>query len=81
MAMRWAILENNKKVKVKKNNNALQEFNVDKIIASCMNAGASFVLASKIASKIAETVDDGTTTSEIRKIVYTRLKKENPKTF
>ncbi len=79
MAMRWAILENNKKVKVKKNNNALQEFNVDKIIASCMNAGASFVLASKIASKIAETVDDGTTTSEIRKIVYTRLKKENPK--
>lgn len=61
-------------LKVKKADGVLENFSPDKIITSCMNVGASFVQASKIASEIAESAYDGMPTKEIRNLVYEKLK-------
>ncbi len=63
------------KICVRKNQNFLQPFSLEKIIASCINAGASLKTATKIASEVSKQSYDGMPTAEIKKIVYRSLRK------
>lgn len=63
---------------VRKSDNSLQAFKADKIIAACMNAGVSLELSTEIASEVKAVLYDSMPTSEVRSIVYEKLKKFNP---
>ncbi len=65
-------------MKVQKSNKQLVGFNRNKIIQTCMSAGAPLKLAAKIASEVKAEGYDGITTDEIRMRVYIKLKKINP---
>ncbi len=59
--------------------NSIETFDTKEIIRSCMNAGASQLLASKVATEITENIHDKITPQEIRSMIYDRLFKINPK--
>ena len=63
---------------VKRGDDSLVKFNPDQIVSSCMHAGASSFVASKVASFVAENVYDGISTKEIKAIVYSELRKTDP---
>ena len=65
-------------MKVCKSNKQLVKFDRNKIIQTCMSAGAPVKLASQIASELKGEGYDGITTDEIRMRVYIKLKKVNP---
>ncbi|RLE69659.1 MAG: ATP-binding protein [Thermoprotei archaeon] len=65
-------------VKVVKVDGSLEEFDKEKIVKSCMKAGAPENIAREIADKIAEKVVEGTTTREIRTMALDLLGKYNP---
>ena len=65
-------------VKVIKRDGTKEKFDKNKIIESCMKAGATREAAEEIASKVEKQVKEGTHTAEIRRIVLTELGKKNP---
>jgi ribonucleoside-triphosphate reductase (formate) len=65
-------------MKVCKSNKQLVKFDRNKIIQTCMSAGAQLKLATQIASEVRKEGYDGITTDEIRMRVYIKLKKVNP---
>ncbi|MFH1054516.1 MAG: anaerobic ribonucleoside-triphosphate reductase [Candidatus Altiarchaeota archaeon] len=65
-------------MKVCKSNKELVKFDRNKIIKTCMSAGAPIALATQIASEVRKEGYDGMTTDEIRMRVYIKLKKVNP---
>lgn len=65
-------------LRVRKNNDTHEFFDTDKLIKSCMDSGASLLLASKIASEIARNAYDGISTEEIRNNVYNHLLRISP---
>jgi ribonucleoside-triphosphate reductase len=67
------------KMNVTKSDNTTERFDAEKIITSCVNAGATFSIASDVASEVTRHVHDGTSTGEIRGMVYGNLKKTSPK--
>ncbi len=64
-------------MKVCKSNKELVSFDRNKIIQTCMAAGATLKLATQIASEVRKEGYDGMTTDEIRMRVYIKLKKVN----
>jgi ribonucleoside-triphosphate reductase (formate) len=65
-------------MKVCKSNKQLVKFDRNKIIQTCMAAGAPLKLATLIACEVRAEGYDGMTTDEIRMRVYIKLKKINP---
>jgi ribonucleoside-triphosphate reductase (formate) len=65
-------------MKVLKSNKQLVRFDRNKIVQTCMTAGAPLKLSSQIASEVWGEGYDGMTTDEIRMRVYIKLKKVNP---
>jgi anaerobic ribonucleoside-triphosphate reductase len=72
-------LHKNSGMRVVKSDNSTERFDVDKIISSCMNAGASSIIASEVASEVSEGVHDAIKTHEIREMIYLQLRKRNLK--
>jgi len=64
--------------KVVKADNRLEEFDKNKIIQSCINAGASEGVAREIADEVEKKFHEGMRTSEIRRIILKRLDEINP---
>ena len=64
--------------KVVKADNTLEEFDKNKIIQSCINAGASEGIAKEIADEVEKKYHEDMRTSEIRRIVLRRLSEANP---
>jgi ribonucleoside-triphosphate reductase (formate) len=62
-------------MKVEKSNKRMVRYDRNKVIATCMDAGAQLKLASRIASEVKDEGYDGITTNEIRMRVYIKLKK------
>ncbi len=73
--MEIAYLNEKANMKVRHSDNSMEEFDVEEIIHSLRNAGASSLVATKVATEIAEDLYDGISTSEIRLMVYKKLKK------
>lgn len=65
-------------VKIVKVDGRLEEFDKEKVVQSCIKAGASEEVARKIASEVAQKVKEGTRTTEIRRMVLRRLREANP---
>ena len=65
-------------MKVRKRSNILVKFDRNKIIQTCMNAGARLKLASKISTEVKKEINDGTSTDDIRAIVYEKLHEIDP---
>ncbi|MCX6695489.1 MAG: ATP cone domain-containing protein [Candidatus Altiarchaeota archaeon] len=65
-------------LKVRKVSGVLAKFDKDKIIKTCMNAGASHSISSKIAAEIRKEAYDAIPTEEIRSRVYSKLKLIDP---
>ncbi|PIU12904.1 MAG: ATPase [Hadesarchaea archaeon CG08_land_8_20_14_0_20_51_8] len=65
-------------IQVTKKSGVLEPFQREKLIKSCMNAGASLEVAEKIADKVAKHMQNNISTSEIRALVLTNLSNENP---
>ncbi len=65
-------------VKVVKVDGRQEAFDKNKIVKSCVNAGASKDVAEKIAGEIEAKVKDGMRTTEIRRMVLRRLRDFNP---
>jgi transcriptional regulator NrdR family protein len=61
-----------------KKNGALEPFQREKIITSCMNAGATQEVAERVADEVAKIVKDKITTVEIRAAVLSNLSEKNP---
>ncbi len=74
-----SFLNRKSRIMVVKSDNSVERFDVDKIISSCMNAGASSTIASEIASDVSDMAYDGINTDEIRSMIYVELKKTNLK--
>ncbi|MHA1709801.1 MAG: ATP cone domain-containing protein [Candidatus Baldrarchaeia archaeon] len=66
------------KIKVVKMDGRVEDFNKEKIIAACQNAGASPEVAKEIAEEVSKKVKDGISTREIRTMVLDMLEKRNP---
>lgn len=64
---------------VLKNNGIFEKFSHEKILKSCLMAGAPLWAAEKIASHAARTAYDGVTTKEIKIWVHDSLKQVKPK--
>lgn len=67
-----------KSKKVVKADGSLEEFDKEKIVKSCVAAGAPENVAKEIAEEVAAKVEDGTSTAEIRRMVLVRLKEKCP---
>jgi transcriptional repressor NrdR len=65
-------------VMVVKRSGKLEPFQKEKIVRSCMRAGAPPHVAEKIADDIAKTARGKIPTSEIRTVILSRFRKENP---
>lgn len=65
-------------MKVRKSTKKLVRFDRNKIIKTCMAAGAPLKLATRIATEVKGEGYEGMTTDEIRMRVYIKLKKINP---
>ncbi|HDH41562.1 MAG TPA: anaerobic ribonucleoside-triphosphate reductase [Candidatus Altiarchaeales archaeon] len=74
-----AFLHKGPGIRVLKSDGSTERFDADKIISSCMSAGASSTIASEIASEVSGRVYDKITTKEIRAMIYTQLRKRNLK--
>lgn len=61
-------------VKVKKRSGSMQDFDKAKLKASLKKAGTEEEHATKITESVAGKVQEGTTTTEIKRIVATELK-------
>lgn len=59
--------------------NLIDTFDTKEIIRSCISAGASPLIASRVATEITENIHDGITPQEIRSMIYNHLFKINPK--
>lgn len=68
-----------RKMNIKKRDSSLEAYNPDKVISSCMNAGASYRLALGIVEDLEKEVRDGMTTDNIRCVVTEKLREVNPK--
>ncbi len=64
-------------VKVVKVDGTLEEFDKEKIVQSCVKAGATEDVAREIADKVAKQVKEGTRTTEIRRTVLRMLRERN----
>ena len=62
---------------VTKSSGSTEPFNREKILRTCMRAGASKQTAEKISSEIEKKIYNGISTREILKLVLSLLKKEN----
>ena len=65
-------------IHVTKKSGALEPFQREKIVKSCVNAGATQEVAERVADEVAKNVRDKIPTSEIRAAVLSNLLKENP---
>ncbi|MFH1402906.1 MAG: anaerobic ribonucleoside-triphosphate reductase [Candidatus Altiarchaeota archaeon] len=65
-------------MKIRKRSNILVKFDRNKIVKTCMTAGAPLKIASKLASEVRRDIREGTTTDEIRSIVYDKLCQIDP---
>jgi transcriptional regulator NrdR family protein len=65
-------------IQVTKKNGILELFQREKVIKSCMNAGATQEVAERVADEVAKIILDKIQTSEIRAAVLSNLSKENP---
>ena len=65
-------------IHVTKKSGALEPFQRDKIIKSCVGAGAPQAVAERVADEVAKNIREGMPTSEIRAAVLSNLSKENP---
>jgi ribonucleoside-triphosphate reductase len=63
---------------VRKASGLLEAYNPDKLVTSCMNAGASLTQATTISREIKNRLYDGIPTKEIRDFVYAELLKLKP---
>ncbi len=66
------------KIKVTKRDGRLEDFDKNKIIKSCIEAGATEEIARKIANEVETKIYDKIPTSEIRCIILNELGKVNP---
>jgi len=65
-------------IQVIKKSGALEPFQREKIIKSCVNAGATKEVAERVADEVAKNIHDNITTSEIRALVLSNLSDKNP---
>ncbi len=65
-------------IHVIKKTGVLEQFQREKLIKSCVNAGASLEAAKKVADEVAKHIQSDTSTSEIRALVLSSLSNENP---
>ncbi|RLE73501.1 MAG: ATP-binding protein [Thermoprotei archaeon] len=65
-------------VKIVKVDGSVEEFDKEKIVKSCVNAGAPEEVAREIADKVEKQVKDGTKTTQIRRMVLKSLREKNP---
>lgn len=61
-------------VNVKKKSGALQEFNMEKLKASIMKAGAPLEVAEKVAKDVSAKITEGTSTTDIRNMVVDSIR-------
>ena len=75
------LTQNLDNIKVRKVNNNIENFDIDKLVSSCINCGVSPNVALKITKDVAEEIKDreDVTTSDIRNSVYNKLFKISPK--
>ena len=67
-----------KMVKIVKVDGSVEEFDKEKIVKSCINAGAPEEVAREIADKVEKQVKDGMKTTQIRRMVLKSLREKNP---
>ena len=65
-------------IHVTKKTGVPEPFQREKLVRSCMNAGASLEVAEKVADEVAKHVQNNISTSEIRALVLSSLSNENP---
>ncbi|OYT28877.1 MAG: ATP-binding protein [Thermofilum sp. ex4484_82] len=65
-------------VKIIKVDGSSEEFDKNKIIQSCIKAGATEKAAREIADEVEKKVKEGTRTTQIRRMVLKRLRAKNP---
>ena len=65
-------------IHVTKKTGVPEPFQREKLVKSCVNAGASLEVAEKVADEVAKHIQDQISTSEIRALVLTSLSNENP---
>jgi len=65
-------------VRVVKRDGTVEEFIPEKIVVSCVKAGAPVGVAREIAAFVGEKVKDETSTAEIRRFVLWMLRQKNP---
>lgn len=65
-------------IHVTKKTGVLEPFQREKLIKSCINAGASLEVAEKVADEVAKNIQNDISTSEIRALVLSSLSNENP---
>lgn len=63
---------------VTKRSGVKEEFDISKIVKSCMAAGVDYSDALKIANGVKNTIENEETTAEIRAEVYKLLSKDDP---
>ncbi len=65
-------------IHVTKKTGVLEPFQREKLVKSCVNAGASLEVAEKVADEVAKQIQNDISTSEIRAVVLSSLSNENP---
>ena len=65
-------------IHVTKKSGTLEPFQREKIIKSCLGAGAQQAVAERVADEVAKSVREGMPTSEIQAAVLSNLSKEDP---
>lgn len=65
-------------IQVTKKGGAVEPFQREKIVKSCVNAGATREVAEEVANEVAKNLHENITTSEIRALVLSNLANENP---
>lgn len=77
--MEIAYLNGKINMKVRHSDDSEEDFDVEEIIHSLRNIGASSLVATKVATEMAENAYDGISTAEIRLMSYKKLRKISPK--
>jgi hypothetical protein len=67
-----------KKIRVVKMDGSFEDFDKEKIVKACINAGATEKDAREIAEEVSKKIGDGVTTREIRSMVLDMLEEKNP---
>jgi ribonucleoside-triphosphate reductase len=65
-------------IQVTKKDGAVEPFQREKIVKSCINAGATREVAEKVADEVAKNLHENITTVEIRALVLSSLSDKNP---